>query len=55
MDDNYNESPTGSNITEAFKDLASMSKSGDAVYFHYSGEDLCTYAARSDSSVLSFE
>lgn len=47
MDDNENESPTGSNITDAFKDLASLSKSGDAVYVHYSGE--CCYYKKNHS------
>lgn len=37
MDDNEHKNPTGSNIIEAFEDLASLSKSGDPVYFHYSG------------------
>mmetsp|Transcript_4031 Transcript_4031/g.7926 ORF Transcript_4031/g.7926 Transcript_4031/m.7926 type:complete len:80 (+) Transcript_4031:52-291(+) len=46
MDDNESERPTGSNIIDAFKDLASLSKSGDAVYFHYSGE-CCYYLNKS--------
>ena len=38
MDDGYHHRPTRRNIINAYKDLASASVSGDAVFCHYSGK-----------------
>lgn len=37
MDDGYHREPTRSNITYAYRDLVSTSRSGDTVFTHYSG------------------
>ena len=40
MDDGNHTSPTRANILQAYEELASLTKSGDAAFCHYSGEFL---------------
>lgn len=38
MDDGYHRSPTRANILDAYRAVAAATKSGDAVFCHYSGK-----------------